>query len=163
MELNDYSKRNTEPQEYNPLRMPSLFTELDPAGLKEVKDEHGNVLSEFEAGARALLSGNYKGGHNFDKVDKTLDTGAIMKGQAAGDFRLSRSAYLQLLKACKDGDMTYVRMRKNRLGRQTNVIFFGANLADGFPSKNLYKALNVAKPDLVMVQLSPDYLLNDFN
>lgn len=59
--------------------------------------------------------------------------------------------------------MTYVRMRKNHLGRQTNVIFFGANFNDSFPSKNLYKALNVAKPDLVMVQLSPDYLLTDFN
>ena len=54
-------------------------------------------------------------------------------------------------------------MRKNHLGRQTNVILFGANYNDDFVSKNLYKALNVAKPDLVMVQLSPDYLLEDFD
>lgn len=53
-------------------------------------------------------------------------------------------------------------MRKNRLGRKTNVIFFGANFDDNFPSKNLYKALNVAKPDLVFVQISPDYLLDNF-
>ena len=53
-------------------------------------------------------------------------------------------------------------MRKNKLGRQTNVIFFGANFNETFPSKNLYKALNVSKPDLVMVQLSPDYLLSNF-
>jgi hypothetical protein len=32
-----------------------------------------------------------------------------------------------------------------------NVIFFGANYNEEFPAKNLYKALNVAKPDLVMV------------
>ena len=53
-------------------------------------------------------------------------------------------------------------MRKNKFGRQTNVIFYGANYGDEFVSKNLYKALNVAKPDLVMVQLSPEYLLRDF-
>lgn len=80
MESNDYSKRSIEPKEYNPLRKPSLFTELDPAGLTDVKDEHGNVLSEFEAGARALLAGRYKGGHDLGKMDKTLDTGALMKG-----------------------------------------------------------------------------------
>jgi hypothetical protein len=28
--------------------------------------------------------------------------------------------------------------------------------------KNLYKALNVAKPDLVMVQISPEYILDNF-
>ena len=58
---------------------------------------------------------------------------------------------MQLLEACQDGDLTYVRMRKNKFGRQTNVIFYGANYGDDFVSKNLYKALNVAKPDLVMV------------
>ena len=45
-----------------------------------------------------------------------------------------------------------------------NVIFFGANFdEDSMPVKNLYKALNVAKPDLVMVQLSPDYLLSNMD
>ena len=63
---------------------------------------------------------------------------------------------------CRDGDLTYVRMRKNKQGRQTNVVFFGANFDSSFPSKNLYKALSVAKPDLVMVQLRPDYLLSGF-
>ena len=74
-----------------------------------------------------------------------------MKAQKEGDFKLTRSIYLQFLEECQEGDLTYVRMRKNRLGRQTNVIFFGANFNDAFPSKNLYKALNVSKPDLVMV------------
>ena len=53
-------------------------------------------------------------------------------------------------------------MRENERGRKTNVIFFGANFNDEFPVKNLYKALNVAKPDMVMVQLSPNYLLEKF-
>ena len=70
--------------------------------------------------------------------------------------------YLQFLSECLHGDLTYLRMRKNARGIQTNVIFFGANFGEAFPSKNLYKALNVAKPDLVMVQLSPEYLLTDF-
>ena len=80
-----------------------------------------------------------------------IDNNKLMKAQAEGDFRLPRSIYLQFLEQCHDGDMTYVRMRKNRLGRQTNVIFFGANYNENFPSKNLYKALNISKPDLVMV------------
>ena len=43
------------------------------------------------------------------------------------------------------------------------MIFFGANFDNEFPAKNLYKALNVAKPDCVLVQLSPDYLLSSFD
>lgn len=46
---------------------------------------------------------------------------------------------------------------------QPAVIFFGADYQDeDFPAKNLYKALRVAKPDLVLVQLSPEFLLQDF-
>lgn len=61
--------------------------------------------------------------------------------------------------------MTYIKLKSKDKERtqQTNVIFFGANFDNEFPAKNLYKALNVAKPDCVMVQLSPDYLLSNFN
>lgn len=53
--------------------------------------------------------------------------------------------------------MTYVRLK------DSNLIFFGANFTNEFPAKNLYKALNVAKPDSVLVQMAPNYLLSKFN
>ena len=43
-----------------------------------------------------------------------------------------------------------------------NVICFGANYNERFPMKNLYKALNVIRPDALLVQLSPDILLSNF-
>ena len=161
MEGEDYSKRNLGPKQYNPGYTPRLFTELDPAGLQTLRDEDGNELTPFEAEVKKMLVlvERKKG---FDMANQSVNTDKLMKAQAEGDFKLTKSAYLQFLEQCKDGDLTYVRMRKNKLGRQTNVIFFGANFNDNFPSKNLYKALNVAKPDLVMVQLSPEHLLNDF-
>jgi hypothetical protein len=46
--------------------------------------------------------------------------------------------------------VTFVKLRQ--LDSQPNVIFFGADFHDvDFPAKNLYKALRVAKPDLVLV------------
>lgn len=57
---------------------------------------------------------------------------------------------------CRNGDVSFVRSQN-----QKNIIFFGANY-NNLDAKNLYKALNVAKPDLVMVQLAPDYLLDNF-
>ena len=161
MEGEDYSKRNLGPKQYNPGYTPRLFTELDPAGLQTLRDEDGNELTPFEAEVKKMLVlvERKKG---FDMANQSVNTDKLMKAQAEGDFKLTKSAYLQFLEQCKDGDLTYVRMRKNKLGRQTNVIFFGANFNDNFPSKNLYKALNVAKPDLVMVQLSPEHLLTDF-
>jgi len=46
--------------------------------------------------------------------------------------------------------------------QSTNVICFGANYNERFPMKNLYKALNVIRPDALLVQLSPDILLSNF-
>ena len=56
-------------------------------------------------------------------------------------FKMDRNTYKHLLNKCREGDATFVRLRGS------NLIFFGANFAQDFPSKNLYKALNVAKPD----------------
>ena len=33
---------------------------------------------------------------------------------------------------------------------------------DNFEVKNMYKALNVAKPDVVLLQVRPDLVLNKF-
>ena len=47
--------------------------------------------------------------------------------------------------------------------RKTNVVFFGPNFQGrSFPAKNLYKAMNVVRPDAVLVQMSPDLLLDEF-
>lgn len=47
--------------------------------------------------------------------------------------------------------MSYVRLDSNGVN-QANVILFGANMkADEFPIKNIYKALNVIKPDALLV------------
>lgn len=76
---------------------------------------------------------------------------------------MSREIYKELLEKCEKGDVTYVRNQKNEVtGQQTNLIFFGANFDNEFPAKNLYKAMNVARPDLVLVQMDPLNLLDDF-
>jgi len=51
---------------------------------------------------------------------------------------------------------------ESELPQSSNVIFFGANYDESFPIKNLYKALNVIRPDALLVQLSPDLLLQNF-
>ena len=99
-----------------------------------------------------------------------MDLGAEAERQVAapvpeGEFKLSKVMYQQLLKQCYGGDVTYVKLKSRDKDneRKTNIIFFGANFDNDYPAKNLYKALNVAKPDLVMVQMSPDYLLSNFD
>lgn len=59
--------------------------------------------------------------------------------------------------------MSYVKLHsKAREDEFTNVVFFGANYLDSYPIKNLYKALNVFKPDALLVQMRPDLLLDNF-
>jgi hypothetical protein len=41
------------------------------------------------------------------------------------------------------------------------VIFVGADF-EGFEVKNLYKSLNLIKPDLIMMQVRPDLVLDRF-
>jgi len=65
--------------------------------------------------------------------------------QAPGSFRLDREIYKTIMHQCKGGDVSFVRSRQGK-----NVIFFGADY-EQLEIKNLYKALNVAKPDLVLV------------
>jgi hypothetical protein len=45
--------------------------------------------------------------------------------------------------------------------RAANVIFIGADYED-FDVKNLYKSLNVIRPDLVVIQVRPDLVLDKF-
>lgn len=62
------------------------------------------------------------------------------------------------MKECKQGDLSYVHL-KQKDGHSTNLVLFGATYEQYFPIKNLYKALNIFKPDAVIVQLHPDLLL----
>ena len=45
--------------------------------------------------------------------------------------------------------------------RAANVLFVGADYED-FEVKKLYKSLNVIKPDLVLLQVRPDLVLDQF-
>ena len=48
----DYRVKGTGPQFLNPLKQPNLFTELDPAGLQDARDEQGNAITPFEEDVR---------------------------------------------------------------------------------------------------------------
>ena len=80
-----------------------------------------------------------------------------------GQFRIERKAYQRFLEECYLGDMSYLKLyRKDSEQEFTNVVFFGANYLDSYPIKNLYKALNIFKPDALLVKLRPDLLLDNF-
>lgn len=55
-----------------------------------------------------------------------------------------------------NGDVSFVRSTNAK-----NIIFFGADY-ENIEMKNLYKAMTIAKPDLVLVQLGPEHLLKNF-
>ena len=61
----------------------------------------------------------------------------------------------------RTGDVTYVQLDNEELGWHANVIFIGADYKE-FEVKNLYKALNVIKPDVVLLQVRPDEILEGF-
>ena len=46
--------------------------------------------------------------------------------------------------------------------RAANVVFVGADYEKGFEVKLLYKSLNVIKPDLVILQVRPDLVIDPF-
>jgi len=56
----------------------------------------------------------------------------------------------------KNGDVAYVRTQTDK-----SVVFFGADY-ENINIKNLYKAMTVAKPDVVLVQIPPHYILDNF-
>lgn len=81
-----------------------------------------------------------------------------------GEFKIERKAYQQFIQKCENGDMSYYRL-ENQNGSSSNVILFGANYNADFPLKNLYKALNLCKPDAIVLQgTSPDSTIqNELN
>ncbi len=89
----------------------------------------------------------------FQRTEKQKIKPAVY---APGQFKLDREIYKAILRQCSGGDVSFVRSETGK-----NVIFFGADY-DKIEIKNLYKALNVAKPDLVLVQVGPEHLLDNF-
>ena len=48
--------------------------------------------------------------------------------------------------------MSYIKLHNSQNDQDfTNVILFGANYNEYFPIKNVYKALNIIKPDALLV------------
>ena len=74
-------------------------------------------------------------------------------------FKLEREVYQRMLKDYKDGDVTYVQIEGPN--RNANVILMGADF-DKLEVKNIYKALNLVKPDIVLLQVKPDLVLDKF-
>ena len=122
-----------------------MDTELDPEG----NPIDGMTLALRELHTKAAKSSSYK---PIKYTEKSHEKD-VSEPMPDGEFKLSREAYLKLLEQCKGGDVTYVKLQSRHEvnKKQTNVIFFGANFDNEYPAKNLYKALNVAKPDVVMV------------
>lgn len=75
------------------------------------------------------------------------------------DFRLDRDVYKRLLAEYREGDATYMQIEEEEKGRAANVIFVGAEF-ENFEMKNLYKSLNLIKPDVVVMQVRPDLVLD---
>ncbi len=138
---------NIEPHAYDSLKTPALFTELQPT--KDFFDEEGNPVNELE--------------RSIDTLHRELTTvkqeRKLIKPQVQieGQFRLDREIYKSILNKHKNGDVAYVRTQTDK-----SVVFFGADY-ENINIKNLYKAMTVAKPDLVLVQIPPHYILDNFS
>ena len=55
--------------------------------------------------------------------------------------------------------MQYLMIQQEEQGRLANVILFGADYGS-IQSKSIYKALNVVKPDVILLCLSPEFDLD---
>lgn len=64
-----------------------------------------------------------------------------------------------MLSEYREGDVTYMQIEEEEKGRAANVIFVGAEF-ENFEMKNLYKSLNLIKPDVVVMQVRPDLVLD---
>ena len=83
--------------------------------------------------------------------------------QLIKNFRLDREAYQKMLKLHKKGDVTYVQIEDqvtSERQRAANAIFVGADY-ENFEVKNMYKSLNLVKPDVILLQVRPDLVLEN--
>jgi len=148
-------------QPYNSWMQPKLFSELTGAD-----DEYEDLESVIAEGLRAMEEAARNPKAPMQRGGSRRSLAAVPDEIAApmpeGQFRITRPAYQQFLGHCQNGDMTYVRLKHPERHDAANVILFGAQFDEHFPIKNLYKALNVVKPDCLLLQLRPDTINEDF-
>ena len=139
-----------EPNQYDPRVLPNLFTET-------FTDENDQALAKSYENLMASQSKKSYDAH----IDRKKKEEAMLSVSGKNEyFKMTRPQYQYLLEKCEDGDVTYVRMNNEA---KTNVVFFAPDSqSKDFKPKNLYKALNLVKPDIVLAQMSPDLLLDDF-
>ena len=106
---------NIKPRRYDANMTPKLFTELDPADLQVKYDQDGLRISQSEADliemhAQLAKSDRYRVTTRVQDREKEAFN-LMIKRQPKGEFKLDRKIYFYLLEQCKDGDVTYVRMR----------------------------------------------------
>ena len=128
------------PNSYNPLRDPKLFS--------AVAEEGTDAIEECLAEMKSLMDRAIRGKASTGLQGQTHQVAAPMP---EGQFRIERKVYQAFLEQCRNGDMTYLRLKNPISEKESNVVFFGANFDEDFPIKNLYKALNVIKPDALLV------------
>lgn len=133
---------------YDRLRQPVAFSGLVDDINNHEADVEVALASQLKA-ARELFAAAATG-KELREIPKE-----IAAPMPEGQFRIDLSAYHHYLDECKHGNVTYTRLF-NTQEQAANVLFFGANFDSGFPLKNLYKALNVVKPDTILVQIPPD-------
>lgn len=94
-----------------------------------------------------------------EKSDKVVS----QEDKFAQNYRLDRDIYQKFLTQHKDGDVTYVQIDQQVKDkhRSSNVILMGADY-ENFEEKNIYKALNLVKPDAILLQVRPDLVLHKF-
>ena len=131
----DLTTNQLSPKDYNPRAMQKLFTDLEPS--KAALNENGELVDPLEEQIDELFN-HLTGRQTKGKTIKPMK-------QPEGQFRLDREIYKTILAQCKDGDVSFVRSKHGK-----NIVFFGADY-ERCSMKNMYKAMTVAKPDLVMV------------
>eukprot|EP00347_Sterkiella_histriomuscorum_P014480 403360714 len=142
---------------YDSQMMPKLFSEvLDP------KNE--DYESDFKMMMRTIVTE----GNNLPQVErrdiqKKQNEANLSINEAIQDnFYLDRDQYKKLLRDYrKTGDVTYIHLNNKESNRNANVLFLGADF-ENFELKNLYKTMNFFKPEIILVQVRPDQILDNF-
>ncbi|CDW83262.1 UNKNOWN [Stylonychia lemnae] len=148
-------------KKFNPKKALRLFTEVFDSDNQDYESDIKNISLGITNNDPRYFSQNQEyldQTYNYKQKDQLSETEQIQE-----NFYLDRQTYKQLLeKYRKVNDVTYVHIDQPESFRSSNVLFVGADFED-FTLKNIYKSLNVFKPDLVLLQLRPDDVLNQFS
>jgi len=166
-------------QPYNEWKLPKRLSQA----IEQREDIQDGFLDAMREVMEKYELDKGKGGQP-DIWRKMGEDISVADAAKEGHFRIRRKIYQQYLEQCYYGDLTYIKLyrpesedekerweeAKKKVSEEeaeyrskhdqfSNVILFGANYKSGYHLKNLYKALNVAKPDAIVLALRPEYLL----